>query len=56
MTREDKAKAVALAKLLGSTLSTSELLEQYSHYYQEAIDELGKDEKPSTVTSFKRPF
>lgn len=42
-----EANIVALVKLLGSSLSTREILDLYSQFYQEAKVELARTEKPT---------
>ena len=56
MTISDKAKILAVAKLLGMNLSDDEVIERYEKYYAEALDKLSKDITPSEPTIFNRPF
>lgn len=51
-----KATIVALVKLLGSPLSTHEILDLYSQYYQETKVELARAEKPAEVEISKRTW
>ena len=52
----EKAQIIAIAKLLGTTKSDQEILEEYSRYYQEALVNLKTKAEPSRVEVFKRPF
>lgn len=54
----EKAKIVALVKLLGSQLSAREILDLYSQYYQEAEAELARVDRSTDteVEICKRPF
>jgi len=47
---QEKAKIIALAKLLGCTLPNSEVLDKYSQYFQESLEEIRKITKLSTAT------
>lgn len=51
-----EANIVALVKLLGSPLSTREILDLYFQYYQEAKAELARAEKPAKVEVNKRTW
>ena len=60
MDLQEKAKIVALTKTLGCELSAKEILEKYSQYFQEALDEFGEEpvEKAESAKAsyFKRTF
>lgn len=56
MTIQERAHIIAIARILGCTMTDVEIIGKYSEHYQEALKSLSKDAKIGEVEIFKRPF
>lgn len=56
MTLDEKAKIVALARLLGVAGSDKEIFDKYWEYYQDAKENLAKTETTPQAKACRRPL